>query len=340
MNKPHKDDVHLDYALALLHLLGQKGITRDQALAGTGLRPEQLDDTAWLTTRQDTLLFANAARLSRNPAIGFQAGLCSTLTQHGMLGYGLMCCATLRDALGFWIEFLDLRLATFCLRMDHRDGFAELHVSDLAPQAPARRHAIDRLLAMTAQLCGQLAQQPLPGMAIWHRDDPPFGHARYETPAMTVRFGTGACLMRIPAGYLDLPLASANATMLRDIRIHCERERARLKRSDDLMTRIEDLLQRHGGSGYPSLEQTAAMLHMSSRTLKRKLQLLGSSYRSLTDDARKNIVLRDIRNPLLRMEEIALRVGYTDCANLTRAFRRWTGETPTHYRARLLATGA
>jgi AraC-like DNA-binding protein len=337
MQKLYKDDVHIEYAVALLQLLEQQGISREQALAGTGILPAQLEDMSRLTTHQDAMLLTNAVRLTRDPGIGYQIGLHSTLTWHGLLGYGLMSCATLREALELWAGFLDLRTTTFTMQLSERQGFAELRVHDLAPRAPMRICAVDRLMIMTTRLCEQLTQQLLPDIEIWHKDSEPLHYARYRNRIVATRFNTGLCQIRFPAADLDKPLANANTSTYRHIKTQCERERARLRRSDDLVIRVMDLLQRREG-GYPSIEEAAGVLCMSSRTLKRKLQRLGLNFRSLVDDARKDAVLREVLNPGLRFDEIAVRMGYSDPANLTRAFRRWTGESPSHYRARLLST--
>lgn len=339
MHKLYKDDVHVEYALALLHLLEQQGHARERVLAGTGIRVEQLVDNGRLTTHQDALLLAQAVRLTNDPGIGYQIGLHSTFTWHGLLGYGLMSCATLREALQLWSNFLDLRTNTFNLRLSERDGFAELRLHDLAQRAPMRQCAVDRLLTMTTRLCEQLAQRLLPGMEIWHPGVEPIYHARYRKRVALTRFDTGLCQLRIPCAELDWPLPNANASTWRHIIAQCERERARLRRSDDLVLRVMDLLQRHESSGYPGIEEASKLLCMSSRTLKRKLHRLGLNYRGLVDEARKDAALRDVLNPVLRMDEIAARMGYADPANLTRAFRRWTGESPSQYRARLLSTG-
>jgi len=339
MQKLYKDDLPAEYAVALLQLLEQQGISREQALAGTGIQPDQLQDQARLTTHQDAMLLTHAVRLTRDPGIGYQIGLHSTLTWHGLLGYGLMSCANLREALELWTNFLDLRTTTFTMHLSERDGFAELRVHDLAPRAPMRICAVDRLLTMTTRLCEQLTQRLLPGMEIWHKDSEPLHFMRYRKRIVATRFDTGLCQIRIPSADLDIPLAHANASTYRHIKSQCERERARLRRSDDLVVRIMDLLQRHEGD-YPGIEDAAAVLCMSSRTLKRKLQRLGLNYRSLVDDARKDAVLREVLNPTLRFDEIAVRMGYSDPANLTRAFRRWMGESPSKYRMRLLANGA
>lgn len=338
MQKLYKDDVPAEYASALLQLLEQQGISREQALAGTGIQAAQLDEPFRLTTHQDALLLTNAVRLTRDPGIGCQIGLHSALTWHGMLGYGLMSCATLREALELWTGFLDLRTTTFTIQLSERNGYAELRVHDLAPRAPMRICAVDRLLTMTTRLCEQLVQRPLPQLEIWLQHSEPLHYARYRKRIVATRFDTGLCQIRLPVADLDIPLANANASTCRHIRAQCERERARLRRSDDLVVRITDLLLRHEGE-YPGIEEAAAMLCMSSRTLKRKLQRLGLNFRGLVDDARKDAVLREVLNPMLRFDEIAVRMGYSDPANLTRAFRRWTGESPSQYRARLLATG-
>lgn len=338
MQKLYKDDVHIEYATALLELLEQQGISREQALAGTGIQPAQLEDMSRLTTHQDAMLLTNAVRLTRDPGIGYQLGLHSTVTWHGLLGYGLMSCATLREALELWAGFLDLRTTTFAMQLSQRNGFAELHIHDLAPRAPMRICAVDRMLTMTTRLCEQLTQQLLPNMEIWHKDGEPLHYVRYRKRLVATRFGTGLCQIRFPAEDMDIPLAHANASTYRHIRAQCERERARLRRSDDLVVRIMDLLQRQEGS-YPGIEEAAGTLCMSSRTLKRKLHRLGLNFRSLVDDARKDAVLREVLNPTLRFDEIAVRMGYSDPANLTRAFRRWTGESPSQYRVRLLSSG-
>lgn len=339
IQKLYKDDVHTEYATALLHLLEQQGISREQALQGTGIQPAQFEDQSRLTTHQDAMLLTNAVRLTRDAGIGYQIGLHSTLTWHGMLGYGLMSCGTLREALELWVGFLDLRTTTFTLQLVERHGVAELQIHDLAPRAPTRICAVDRLMIMTTRLCEQLTGQLLPKMEIWQRGSEPLHYARYRTRLVATRFGTGLCQIRLPAADLDIPLANANASTYRHIRTQCERERARLRRADDLVIRILDLLQRHE-NGYPSIEEAAGILCMSSRTLKRKLQRLGLNFRSLVDDARKDAVIRDVLNPVWRFDEIAERMGYSDPANLTRAFRRWTGESPSQYRSRLLSAGS
>jgi AraC-like DNA-binding protein len=334
MNDWYRADVSAEYAVGLLHCLQQRQIPVGHLLEDTGIGSAQLDGDLRLTTQQDAALLDNAVRLSGEPGLGFELGLRSTLTWHGLLGFGLMSCPTLGDALKLWVEYLDLRIAGFCLSMQERNGVVELHIQDMSPGAPMRHCAVERLVTMTAQLGAQLTHQALPEVEMWFKDEEPDYFTAYRGRLVSTRYDTGMCLVRMPAHYLGLHLPTANALVLRRVREQCESERLKLGRNDCLIARIKNLMPLESGA-YPGMEEVAQALCMSSRTLKRKLRFLGLNFRQLIDEARKNEVLRDVLNTSMTIDEIAERRGYSDAANLTRAFRRWTGESPSQYRAKL-----
>jgi AraC-like DNA-binding protein len=334
MNDWYRADISAEYAVGLLRWLKQRGIPTEGALVEAGIGGAQLEGGLRLTTQQDAALLANVACLTDDPGVGFELGLSSTLTWHGLLGLGLMSCATLGEALELWVEYLDLRMASFCLSVHKRGGQLELHIQDLSPGAPMRESAVERLVTMTACLAGQLTQRPLPELEMWFKDDQPAYFAKYRQRLAQTRYATGMCLVRMPDRYMDLPIPTAHTLVLRHVKVQCESERLKHGQNDCLIARIKNLLPQENGS-YPGMEDVARALCMSSRTLKRKLRQLGLNFRQLIDEARKNEVLRDVLNTAMTIDEIAERRGYSDAANLTRAFRRWTGESPSQYRAKL-----
>jgi AraC-like DNA-binding protein len=87
-------------------------------------------------------------------------------------------------------------------------------------------------------------------------------------------------------------------------------------------------------SGFPSVIEVARRLHVSSRTLKRKLADQGTTFSAILDDARRQRALLLLENRDLSLADVASRLGYTEVPNFTRAFRKWTGTTPAAYRAR------
>ena len=107
----------------------------------------------------------------------------------------------------------------------------------------------------------------------------------------------------------------------------CERELALMESSTDIPAQVRAMLSHQQGY-YPQLEQVADRLFMSSRTLKRRLQQTGLGFQQLLDEARKRDAIKLLQNTSLTVEQIALRLGYTDPANFSRAFKKWTGDPP------------
>jgi len=80
------------------------------------------------------------------------------------------------------------------------------------------------------------------------------------------------------------------------------------------------------------LPTLAKRLAMSERTLKRRLQAHGTSYSRLVDSARRERAITLLLVPSVTVQRVATSIGYTDPANFARAFRKWTGQTPSNYR--------
>lgn len=77
----------------------------------------------------------------------------------------------------------------------------------------------------------------------------------------------------------------------------------------------------------------AMIVGMSVRTLQRRLATKGVSYSELVDEVRLASALALIEDRTLKFSEIARRLGYADAANFDRAFRRWTGFSPSQIKA-------
>jgi len=85
-------------------------------------------------------------------------------------------------------------------------------------------------------------------------------------------------------------------------------------------------------AGFRTLDQVAERMHVSVRTLKRRLAEHDTSYSALLDEARRDRATHLLRAGELGVDEIGARLGYSDPANFARAFRRWTGISPRAFR--------
>ncbi len=81
-----------------------------------------------------------------------------------------------------------------------------------------------------------------------------------------------------------------------------------------------------------NLSAAAHSMHMTPRTLIRKLDADGTSFQAIKDDLRRDIAIRHLSKTQNSVEAIAHEVGFSSAANFHRAFQRWTGNTPSSYR--------
>jgi AraC-like DNA-binding protein len=92
------------------------------------------------------------------------------------------------------------------------------------------------------------------------------------------------------------------------------------------------LVQPYLNDGCPNVAFAAEMAGMSTRTLQRKLQLRGSSYSQIVQEARFALAFKHLEDPALKVIDIAMMTGYESPQHFSRAFRRFTGVTPSAYR--------
>ncbi|MBO9376370.1 helix-turn-helix domain-containing protein [Sphingomonas histidinilytica] len=83
----------------------------------------------------------------------------------------------------------------------------------------------------------------------------------------------------------------------------------------------------------PSLGDVATRLHLSARTLRRRLADRGVSFMRIVDEERRSLALQYVMGGEMTVESIAERLGYSESANFRHAFRRWTGSSPRNYLA-------
>jgi AraC-like DNA-binding protein len=84
--------------------------------------------------------------------------------------------------------------------------------------------------------------------------------------------------------------------------------------------------------GVPRLDDVASSLGLGGRTLQRRLSELGHSYQSLVEEARREVAMKLVADPRHSLVEIAFLTGFAEQSSFTRAFKKWSGQTPRAYR--------
>jgi AraC-like DNA-binding protein len=135
------------------------------------------------------------------------------------------------------------------------------------------------------------------------------------------------------AGDAAIPFVTRNAELLEMLAPQFETELKHHTRGEDsFLDLVRGAIQQRLTGQRPTTGDVARQLHMSSRTLQRRLQESGSSFQRVLEEARHQMALYYLRNSVLELNEAAYLLGYEDAGSFARAFRGWEGVPPGQFR--------
>ena len=160
---------------------------------------------------------------------------------------------------------------------------------------------------------------------------PPYVELYADAFNCPVKFDQLFCEYRFDAGFLDEPLAEADAETARICEESCQAVLRELDIDEDLVSRICQILLSEPGA-FPCLDAIADKLHLGPRTLRRRLKDLDTSYQKILDDVRKELAIQYLSTTDLSTQQVSDLLGYTEVTNFRRAFVKWVGNSPFMYR--------
>lgn len=319
------------YICLLADVVSRWDISTAQLLEGTEITPSQLQEPIWhVSAKTAAQIIRRAVELTQEPGLGFHIGMQMTITCHGLLGFAAMIAKDIRDALGIAQEFIRLQSSVLEIRLDIQGGVAHLYFKQ-SKEFPLGEVFTFALLLGFAQMGKAITGQTMYGSADVEFKMPDYfqqfesllpGRVSFEQPYTRLSFS---------ANYLDLPLIMADPLAARLAREQCKRELHLLFEKSDITALVKELVYDEV-EGFSSTEEVADKLNISRRTLQRKLAEAGKSFREVLEEVKLKIAVNMLENKNISMENIADYLGYTDVANFSRAFKRWTGQSPGKYR--------
>jgi AraC-like DNA-binding protein len=322
------------HALHLAELLGRWGIAPAALLRKSGLRKDELSrPEARLSVAAMSRLVERARALSGEPALGVYFGLHMRLSWHGYLGLAAMTARNVREALELASRFLPTRTTAIGLTLAVDGREASLTLDERVPFGAARDAIVLSLVVGFWQLGCALTGRSLEGRAELALPEPAYTARFRGLMPGAIAFDSPANRLIFDASILELPLVSADPGALRLTREQCERELDALGIEGPFHHRVRAMALPASG-GARTLAEVATQLHVSTRTLKRRLAEHRTTFSAILDVERKRRALTLLRSTALTHYQVAQRLGYSDVANFSRAFRRWTGRTPGTVRRR------
>ena len=136
------------------------------------------------------------------------------------------------------------------------------------------------------------------------------------------------------------PFVTRNAELLALLAPQFEAELKQESADEDFAERVRLAIQQRLTGRRPSIEDIADALHISSRTLQRRLQDEGSNFQRVLEESRHQLARHYLNNSTLELNEAAYLLGYEDGNSFIRAFRGWEGIPPATWREQQRARAA
>jgi AraC-like DNA-binding protein len=334
--KPNQLIFPARYFAQLFDHLEAQGLPCRDVLSAAQIRTLN-DAQARLTLAQVVALLADAERVTGRHDLGFELGRLIKLTSHDILGYAFISAPTLDHILRLASRYYRLILPLFTMRYLRQHDVAEV-LFEPATNLTAEIFAFFSDVLAISGHCQLMAvtQHRQPPYDIYVSTAAPAHVARYrELKGVRVHFGDGnqrGVRFVLNTSCLDLPQALADVRTMHLAEQRCKQMLQEFSEHKHVGEWVETML-RGAEDAQPKLEELAAMLNISVRTLDRQLEQEGLSFRELSARVRNEraceLLLANARTPV---SQIAYRLGYTDVSNFSRSFRKVNGVTPSEYR--------
>lgn len=315
----------------IVQVAASRGVDAAALMAEAGFVAGWLDDVeASMPLAVEERLWQRAAEHTSDPLFGLHAAQAIRPGAFDVLDYAVRTAPTLRAALLRLARYNRLvhDLATFEL-VDEGGALRVLHRFAGEGVGPCR-HAAEFTLASLMVVGAQIGGQALTAQAV------AFAHeAQGDVQAFSDVFGVeplfGApvsCLV-LAAHRLDQPLPAADPALSRIVTAHAEQLLlAHGPALPSVVEQVRQQLAQNMANGPMGLRDVAQRLHLSERSLQRRLDAEGTRFADLVDDVRRELALRYIADERLALGEVAYLLGFAEPSPFHRAFKRWTGTTP------------
>ena|SRR5688572_5640999 len=334
----HRATVAAGFVRGLLSGARSNGLALDPLLAVAGLGKEYLEDDRRTPIAAYATLYNEVVRALQDEGFGlFPAPLRPGSFE--FLCRGVVGAASLGEALERASRFLALVLPDLEIRVATEGSVARIEIAErrrLRPRAadPRRVFAFEWLLRLLHGLASWLAGRglTLDSVAFPYPSPPHVAeYARVYTERST--FDAPSLVAALDARLLDLPVLRGE----QDMEVFLEGAPGKIamlyRRDREVARAVREALAR-GLDSAPGLDAVAHSLHLSPRSLHRRLAEEGTSFRAIKDALRRDEALRRLEKTRDGIADIAAALGYSEPSAFFRAFVAWTGLSPSAWRKR------
>ena len=259
-----------------------------------------------------------------------------TVSGYGMHGYAMISCRTLRQAYEVALKYHSLAEPVMALHWHQEPKTVVWTIpttQEMGLEESLHRFLLEQQLAMYCAMHRDLMSGRCKPISLHLADVKGSDAVMYEQ-YLGCRTGSGSRSneLRFNIKWLDrLPVRSSRIAMA----LVNETSRRILTQAHLVGGRTCQLVQRflmHTPGAFPGIDEVAAHLETTTRTLRRRLDHEGSTYAMISAQLRHALAVDYLRSTSMTVEDVAAHLGFSDAANFRAAFRKWTGHSPSQVR--------
>jgi AraC-like DNA-binding protein len=314
--------------------LADSGLDADGLFKEVGMDPRLLaDPDARYPMAKTVKLWNVAADRTGDPCFGLRVAQQWHPTTWHALGYAWLASGTLEDALSRFVRYSSMISTSGVFSLEERPSGFRLTVRAQKSEVNRPDAVQDAVLANIVQMCRvSYGDDFMPLRVFFSHLGQGCRRERAEFFGSPIEYGCEANGIDFDKDSLRKPLPSANASLAHaNEKIIAEY----LPRLDigTAASRVKTMLINLLPSGEATEEDVAASMNLSRSSLQRRLRQEGTTYRAILQEVRCDLAEKMLLDGRKTLNEVSFLLGFADLSAFSRAFKRWTGLSPTAYRA-------
>ena len=280
-------------------------------------------------------LFEGAAAASRDPTgLPLRVGASMRADDYGPFGFAWKSAPTLRGSFDRAQRYALVLTSVSLYEVEETFQGDFMHLHRRGERRLGMRLSNEATLASITAISREVSTEAFSPEAVFVKHPAPLDVTAHEEYfGCPVHFGSDRDALLVSRRALAMPNRVGDPSIAAFFDTILAAEVSGMDTSVPLERLVLDRLSTALSGGVPALHEVARELAMSGRTLQRRLAEAGHSFQSLVDEARRRLALRLLRHEAdASLTEVAFMTGFSDQSAFTRAFKRWTGETPGAFR--------
>jgi len=313
--------------------LEELGLSPAVVLRQSGLPLGLFDQERILVTTEEMFaLYRGISEVSRDPAIGLKLGTEERVERYDPIAIAALYTRSFRDALQRLARYKQLTCPEEIRVVERKDECAVQFIWLLADQSEPHL-LVDACFAWVVAIGRRGTGLPVNPKRIEFQR-PEMHRQMYEQHfRCPVKFKAKQNILVFARADVERPFLTHNADLLAMVAPQLEAELTRQLAQQNLREQVKGILKKLLAGQRPSLREVSVELHLSTRTLQRRLAVENVTFQQLLEDARRELAQHYLLHSSLELNETAYLLGYEDSNSFYRAFQTWEGTSPGEWRA-------